>query len=85
MFLIDARLPEVYFIHSLAVVLPAFVSVRVKEPSKTNLVTSRHILIFLKKDKASLPVDVCRSKTSLLKLPIKSSRQHTVGHAQGIK
>ena len=34
--------------------------------SNTNLVVSRHI----KREKVSLPVDVRRSKTSLLKLPI---------------
>ena len=34
--------------------------------SNTNLVASRHI----KREKGSLPVDVCRSETSLIKLPI---------------
>ena len=37
-----------------------------KKLSNTNLVVSRHI----KREKASLPVDVRRSKTSLLKLPL---------------
>ena len=41
------------------------VSVRVKKPSNTNFISSRHI----KREKCSLPVDVRRSKTSLLKLP----------------
>ena len=40
-------------------------SVRVKSLSNTDLVSSRH----LKREKGSLPVDVRRSKTSLLKLP----------------
>ena len=40
-------------------------SISVKTLSKTNLVASMHI----KREKRSLPVDVRRSKTSLLKLP----------------
>ena len=39
--------------------------IREKKLSNTNLLESRHI----KGEKASLPVDVHRSKTSLLKLP----------------
>ena len=42
------------------------VSLRVKTLSNTNLVASRYI----KREKHSLPVDVRRSKTSLVKLPI---------------
>ena len=42
------------------------VSVRIKKLSNTNFISSRHI----KKEKASLPVDVRRSKTLLLKLSI---------------
>ena len=42
------------------------VSIRVKTLSNTNLVGPRHI----KREKRLLPVDVRRSKTSLLKLPI---------------
>ena len=45
------------------------VFVRVKRLSITNLVALR----YFKKEKASLPVDVRRSKTSLLRLPIVSS------------
>ena len=41
------------------------VSITVKKLSNTNFISSRHI----KREKSSLPVDVCRSKTSLLKLP----------------
>ena len=44
--------------------------------SNTNLVVSRHI----KREKASLPVDVRRSKTSLLKLPIIPRGQSVSGH-----
>ena len=42
------------------------VCIKIKEPSKTNLVTSKHN----KREKASPPLDVGRSETSLLKLPI---------------
>ena len=42
------------------------VSVRVKTLSNRNLVASRHI----NREKGSLPIDVRRSKTSLLKIPI---------------
>ena len=42
-----------------------------KKLSNTNLVVSRRI----KREKASLPVDVRRSKTSLLKLPIMLRRE----------
>ena len=41
------------------------VSVRIKTLGNTNMVTSR----LIKREKGSLPVDVRRSKTSLLKLP----------------
>ena len=47
-------------------ILRQIVSIRVKTLSNTNLVGSRHI----KREKGSLPVDVCRSETSLIKLPI---------------
>ena len=46
------------------------VSIRVKTLSNTNLVASRQF----KMENGSLPVDVCGSKTSLLKLPIISFR-----------
>ena len=51
--------------HSWAVLLPkywAIVSIRVKKLSNTNLVASKHT----DREKASLPVDVRGSKTSLL-------------------
>ena len=44
---------------------------RQKTVSKTNLALSWHT----KTEKASLPVNVCRSKTSLFKLPTKFSSQ----------
>ena len=46
-------------------ILGQIVFLRKKALSNTNLVASRHI----KSEKGSLPVDVRRSKTSLLKLP----------------
>ena len=46
------------------------VSIRVKTLSNTNLAASSHII----KEKASLPVDVRRSKTLLLKLPTVSDK-----------
>ena len=46
--------------------LGQIVFIREKKLSNTNLLESRHI----KEKKASLPLDVRRSKTSLLKLPI---------------
>ena len=46
--------------------LGQIVFIREKKLSNTNLLESRHI----KEKKASLPVDVRRSKTSLLKLPV---------------
>ena len=41
-----------------------YVFIRVKTLSNTNYVASRYI----KREKGSLPFDVCRSKTSLLKV-----------------
>ena len=48
-----------------------FVLVRVKILSKTNLVASKNI----KRENASLPFDVRRPETSLLKLPIMSQKR----------
>ena len=42
------------------------VSIRVKILNNTILVASKHV----KRGKASLPIDMCHSKTPLLKLPI---------------
>ena len=42
------------------------VSIRVKILNNTILVALRHV----KREKASLPIDMCHSKTPLLKLPI---------------
>ena len=49
----------------LAKIFSQIVSIRVKKLSNTNFISSRHI----KGEKASLPVDVRRSKTPSLKLP----------------
>ena len=48
-----------------AQIFSQIVSIRVKKLSNTNYIASRHIT----REKSSLPVDVRRSKTSLLKLP----------------
>ena len=63
-FLSDERQPEVDFLHSSAVLLNKFLgkSSRAKKPSHTDLAASRHI----KRDKASLPVDVRRPEKSVL-------------------
>ena len=59
----DGRQPEVDFLHHWGVVS---LKLSGKSPfSNTSLLASRHI----KREKASLPVDVRRSKTSLLKVP----------------
>ena len=50
----------------LAHIFGQIISMRVKTLSNTNLAASSHII----KEKASLPVDVHRSKTPFLKLPI---------------
>ena len=46
------------------------VSIRIKTLGNINTVASR----LIKREKGSLPVDGCRSKTSLLKLPIYMSK-----------
>ena len=51
--------------HDFEQIFEQILSVRVESLSNTDLVSSRH----LKREKGSLPVDVRRSKTSLLKLP----------------
>ena len=56
-------------------------SITVKKLRNTNFISSRHV----KGENTSLPVDVRRSKTSLLKLPIiwitYGSRQSRTSHA----
>ena len=60
-----------FFGSGFAHILLQIVSLRVKEPpTNTNLVVSRHI----KREKCSILVDVCRSKTSLLKLSFIGNR-----------
>ena len=49
----------------IAQIFSQIVSIRVKKLCNTNFISSRHI----KRENASLPVDVRRSKTPLLKLP----------------
>ena len=64
----NARQPEVNFLSlDFEQTFGQIVSLRVKTISHTNMVASRYI----KKGKSSLPVDVRRSKTLLLKLPNK--------------
>ena len=69
----DGRQPEVDFLHHSGVVslkLSGKSSLKEKETQQYKFVSrSRHI----KREKASLPVDVRRSKTSLLKVPLESS------------
>ena len=66
----DARLPEGAVLHYWAAISPKFSGnsylVRVKILSKTNLVALKNI----KRQNVSLPFDVRRPETSLLKLPI---------------
>ena len=65
----DERQPEEAFFSLLGrdfeQILGQIVSIRVKTLSNTNLAASRHI----KREKNSFPVDMRRSKTSLLKFP----------------
>ena len=71
-FLGDLRQPEldlfVPLSHDFEQLFRQIVSKRVKTSSNTNLVASR----FIKRENSSLPVDVRRSKTSLLELPFNS-------------
>ena len=71
-FLSDLRQPEVDLFaplsHDFEQLFRQIVSMRVNTPSNTNLVASR----LIKREKDSLPVDVRRSKTSLLELPFNS-------------
>ena len=60
-----------FFGSGFAHILEQIVSLRVKElPTNTNLVVSRHI----KREKCSILVDMCRSKTSLLILSLIGNR-----------
>ena len=69
----DGRQPEVDFLHHWAVVWFKLSGQKTKEKKdkrqkklrNTNLLASRHT----KREKASLPIDVRRSKTPFLKLP----------------
>ena len=67
-FLSSTRQPEVDFLHScdFEQTFGQIISIIVETLSNTNLVASKAI----KREKNSLPVDVRRSKTLVLKLPI---------------
>ena len=79
----NARQPEVAVFHFWTMVLPKIfnqiVSIRVKKLSNTIFISSRHI----KGEKASLLVDVRRSKTPLLKLFI-TCRARAEGGTGGV-
>ena len=64
-----ARQPEVAFFHffdgGFAQIFSQIASTTVKKLRNTNFISSRHV----KRENTSLPVDVRRSKTLLLKLP----------------
>ena len=55
-----------FFDGSFAQIFSQIASITVKKLRNTNFISSRHV----KRENTSLPVDVRRSKTSLLKLPI---------------
>ena len=69
----DIRQPEVaffsFFDGGFAQIFSQIASITVKKLRNTNFIPSRHV----KRENTSLPVDVRRSKTSLLKLPIKTT------------
>ena len=54
-----------FFDGGFAQILSQIASITVKKVRNTNFISSRHV----KRENTSLPVDVRRSKTSLLKLP----------------
>ena len=57
-----------FFDSGFAQIFSQIASITVKKLRNTNFISSRHV----KRENTSLPVDVRRSKTSLLKLPILS-------------
>ena len=61
--------PFSFFDGGFAQILSQIASITVKKLRNTNFISSRHV----KRENTSLPVDVRRSKTSLLKLPINSN------------
>ena len=74
-----------FFDGSFAQIFSQIASITVKKLRNTNFISSRHI----KRENNSLPVDVRRSKTSLLQLPIYSraaffffwSKSHVLNNA----
>ena len=63
-----------FFDGGFAQIFSQIASITVKKLRNTNFISSRHV----KRENTSLPVDVRRSKTSLLKLPIKRGDLHTL-------
>ena len=59
-----------FFDGGFAQIFSQIASITVKKLRNTNFISSRHV----KRENTSLPVDVRRSKTSLLKLPILAPR-----------
>ena len=64
-----------FFDGGFAQIFSQIASITVKKLRNTNFISSRHV----KRENSSLPVDVRRSKTSLLKLPI-TALEH-ISHA----
>ena len=62
-----------FFAGGFAQIFSQIASITVKKLRNTNFISSRHV----KRENTSLPVDVRRSKTSLLKLPNHSSNSRT--------
>ena len=62
-----------FFDGGFAQICSQIASITVKKLRNTNFISSRHV----KRENTSLPVDVRRSKTSLLKLPILAPRTET--------
>ena len=60
-----------FFDGGFAQIFSQIASITVKKLRNTNFISSRHV----KRENTSLPVDVRRSKTSLLKLPIRELKQ----------
>ena len=62
-----------FFDGGFAQIFSQIASITVKKLRNTNFISSRHV----KRENTSLPVDVRRSKTSLLKLPIKNANKYS--------
>ena len=64
-----------FFDGGFAQIFSQIASITVKKLRNTNFISSRHV----KRENTSLPVDVRRSKTSLLKLPSVFERRTSTG------